>query len=159
MTSLIVFAYDREKLIDQILTGVTDEEVAKFAKERGYVLYPKGTHEYDIVKRFLADEKLRDIINKNYYSSWSAIQAVENFKKFLKERNIPYLLNEFKNVSDGKFAEEAVKDRFEKSGKGRPGVASFIIPDYEEDPPEPESNINYILYALVPLIALFSLRR
>jgi hypothetical protein len=159
MTSLIVFAYDREKLIDQILTEITDEEVSKFAKEHGYVLYPKGTREYETIKRWSADEKLTNIINKNYYSSWSVRQAIENFKKFLKERNIPYLLNEFKNVGDVKFAKEAVKDRFENSGKGRPGVVSFIIPDYEEDPPEPESNINYILYALVPLIALLVLRR
>jgi hypothetical protein len=113
-------------------------------------------------KRLKLEEKLKEIIR----TEWSEPRRLEKALTFLKENKIPYVFHRYDNITPSQEAIKTLKgntaEAAGRKGKGLVAldeVMDFLIPDYEEDPPEEESNLKYIFYAVIPLIALLVLKR
>jgi hypothetical protein len=100
---------------------------------------------YDKVKEKFGEEKAKEIKEKIEVLNreWNVRKRLASTLNYLKEQNIPYVFHRYDNITP--ILEALSKCRMNalealnRAGKGSVGgtiTLTYLIPDYEEDPPE-----------------------
>jgi hypothetical protein len=101
--------------------------------------------DFDRVREKFGEEKAKEIDEKikELNREWSVRKRLASTLNYLKEQNIPYVFHRYDNITPVLEAlgecRENVLEALNRGGKGRRGSAftlTYLIPDYEEDPPE-----------------------
>jgi hypothetical protein len=160
MPEVWAIAYDFEPYVDRKLAETPEDEGIRLAIEREKSEFkPRYTNreEFDRFIKLLGqndprliEEAKREEIRKGLRrklldemvekiglnEEWSIKKIVNRTISFLKENKIPYLLNVFKNTIDDDKVWHIVSDNNDRIKKLKnPYYYTWVIPDYEEDPP------------------------
>jgi hypothetical protein len=101
--------------------------------------------DFNRVREKYGEEKAKEINEKikALNREWNVRNRLASTLNYLKEQNIPYVFHRYDNITPILEAlsecRENALEALSRAGKGSRGGAitlTYLIPDYEEDPPE-----------------------
>jgi hypothetical protein len=101
--------------------------------------------DFNRVKEKYGEEKAKEINEKikALNREWNVRKRLASTLNYLKEQNIPYVFHRYDNITPILEAlsecRENALEALSRAGKGSIGgviTLTYLIPDYEEDPPE-----------------------